>query len=171
LFYRVIQAWAMPPSAITPELGGLLAMRPLLAHHRATTPRPYEPKPPMQIVCPACSAAYEVPLTLLKPGQGVRCARCAGEWVPMPAAPEPVVAVPAGADSADDEAPMAGTDIVWPAPMPAPRANVALRLAWAVSIAAVLLLVWGGYAERAAIMHGWPPSIRLYAALGLAGDR
>jgi hypothetical protein len=36
---------------------------------------------------------------------------------------------------------------------------------------AVLLLGWGAYAERSAIMRAWPPSIRLYAALGLAADR
>lgn len=49
----------------------------------------------MKIVCPACAAAYEVPMTLLKPGKAVRCARCAGEWVPPPPAPEkPMEATP-----------------------------------------------------------------------------
>jgi hypothetical protein len=53
----------------------------------------------------------------------------------------------------------------------APRRNVALPLAWAATISAILLLGWGAYAERSAIMQAWPPSIRLYAALGLSADR
>jgi predicted Zn finger-like uncharacterized protein len=124
----------------------------------------------MQIVCPACNAAYEVPQTLLKPGKPVRCARCTRQWVPSIDAPE------AGPDMMDtylppDEAPMAGTDVVWPARGSPGRAGVALRVAWAASVVAVLLLVTGAVAGRAGIMQAWPPSIRLYAALGLASDR
>ena len=36
----------------------------------------------MRIVCPTCSAAYEVPDSLLGTGRPVRCARCTREWVP-----------------------------------------------------------------------------------------
>ena len=59
---------------------------------------------------------------------------------------------------------------VAPGSAPAMRPNVALRIAWAASIVAVLVLGWGAYAWRAAIMEAWPASIRLYAALGLTGD-
>jgi hypothetical protein len=47
---------------------------------------------------------------------------------------------------------------------------MALRIAWAASVVIVLLLGWGAYAERTMIMQIWPPSIRLYAALGLAAE-
>jgi predicted Zn finger-like uncharacterized protein len=131
----------------------------------------------MQIVCPACAAAYEVPMTLLKPGRTVRCARCAHEWVPSPAGPE--VATGAAAETAPAAVAASDPDsegippAPWPPPAASPvvRPNVALRIAWAASIVAVLMLGWGAYAWRAAIMEAWPASIRLYAALGLTGDR
>jgi hypothetical protein len=52
-----------------------------------------------------------------------------------------------------------------------PRRNRALSLAWAATIIAILLLGWGAYAERSAIMQIWPPSIRFYTAVGLAAGR
>jgi hypothetical protein len=42
-----------------------------------------------------------------------------------------------------------------------------LRVAWVTSVVILLVLGWGAYAERTTIMQIWPPSIRLYAALGL----
>jgi predicted Zn finger-like uncharacterized protein len=130
----------------------------------------------MQIVCPDCTAAYEVPMTLLKPGQTVRCARCAREWVPSAVAPfEPMVAptMAATAAAAPDWEPDGIPPAPWSPPVRSPtaRANVVLRLAWAASIVAVLVMGWGAYAGRATIMQVWPASIRLYAALGLTVDR
>ena len=132
----------------------------------------------MQIVCPACDAAYEVPMTLLKPGQAVRCARCAREWVPSPTSPEQPSDLQPEPASADASAPELSPEAVRrtrraprrsPMAQPvAPRPSVMLRLAWAASIIAALLLLWGAYAQRTTIMQLWPPSIRLYAALGLA---
>jgi predicted Zn finger-like uncharacterized protein len=128
----------------------------------------------MQIVCPTCAAAYEVPMTLLKPGKAVRCARCAGEWVPsLPASDAPMDAqaqaasVAAPASEFVPEVNRSSRRPPTPRPFPA-RPNMALRIAWAASVVVVLLLGWGAYAERAVIMQTWPPSIRLYAALGLA---
>jgi predicted Zn finger-like uncharacterized protein len=127
----------------------------------------------MQIICPACAATYEVPMTLLKPGKAVRCARCAGEWVPSPAAPEVPMDVQPQAAPAAAPAPEFVAEVIRPPrrpPMPRPlppRPNMAPRIAWAASVAVVLLLGWGAYAERTMIMQIWPPSIRLYAALGL----
>ena len=128
----------------------------------------------MQIVCPACAAAYEVPMTLLKPGKAVRCARCAGEWVPSLAASDapmdaqaPAASVAAPASEFVPEVNRSSRRPPTPRPFPA-RPNMALRIAWAASVVVVLLLGWGAYAERAVIMQTWPPSIRLYAALGLA---
>jgi predicted Zn finger-like uncharacterized protein len=139
----------------------------------------------MQITCPACAATYEVPSTALKPGQLVRCARCAGEWAPLSATPdantaaqaarEPPSSPPAGPATDDATAENALTSTPGRAAprapksgQAAPRRGVALSLAWAASVIAMLLLGWAGYAERSAIMQLWPPSVRLYAALGLA---
>lgn len=179
----------------------------------------------MRIVCPACSAAYEVPVRLLGAGRPVRCARCGHEWMPE-AATEP--------DAAPQAAPGAGTQEAPPVPQPRPsiversgerpvpeadapvavmepppgappphalvaradspdedpdglvppaeadaeniadvgdsrRPDTLIRLAWTASVLAILLLGWAGYEWRAPIMHAWPASERLYAALGLAG--
>jgi predicted Zn finger-like uncharacterized protein len=123
----------------------------------------------MQIVCPACTAAYEVPLTMLKPGQAVRCARCAHEWVPsLTALPAEPVAVPV-APRVDTE-PMRdeiSLPLDW---SPVASHGTVLRLAWAGSVLALLLLGWAAYAERTPIMQAWPPSVRVYAALGLVAS-
>jgi predicted Zn finger-like uncharacterized protein len=123
----------------------------------------------MQIVCPACTAAYEVPLTLLKPGKAVRCARCAHEWVPSSA----MLEAPTGALAEAGPIGMAEEPEIFLPMDPPPRArgNTALRLAWAGSIVVLALLGWAAYAERTPIMQAWPPSIRLYAALGLPVSR
>ena len=47
----------------------------------------------------------------------------------------------------------------------------ALIAGWAVSIAAVAGLLWAAVAWRSDVMRAWPPSERLYMALGLPGER
>ena len=136
----------------------------------------------MRIVCPACTATYEVPTALLKPDQPVRCARCSKEWVPSDEAEE---APPPAAPEVAEPAPVVTPEPVVararaptpPAPKPrlpgappTPRASL-LRLAWVGSFVLLAALLWGAYSQRVAIMQGWPPSIRVYAALGLAGGR
>jgi hypothetical protein len=46
-----------------------------------------------------------------------------------------------------------------------PRALV--LLAWIASLVLLGALAWAGIAWRTSVMHAWPPSERLYAALGL----
>lgn len=48
------------------------------------------------------------------------------------------------------------------------RPGLPVWLAWAASIGLVLLMGWAGYTWRASVMHVWPASERLYAALGLS---
>src|SRR5262249_11997962 len=48
----------------------------------------------MRIICPSCSATYDVPDSLVTPGRIVRCARCGQEWSPVQAPPEPPPAPP-----------------------------------------------------------------------------
>jgi predicted Zn finger-like uncharacterized protein len=123
----------------------------------------------MQIVCPSCTAAYEVPLTMLKPGQVVRCARCAHEWVPSPTALPAQPVAPSAAQRADTgpTSDQISLPMGW---SPTAHQSTAVRLAWAGSAVALMLLGWAAYAERTPIMQVWPPSIRVYAPLGLAAN-
>jgi hypothetical protein len=47
------------------------------------------------------------------------------------------------------------------------RGRPAVLLGWVASVMVWGLVIWAGYAYRAEIMNAWPPSQRLYAALGL----
>src|SRR5215831_21111111 len=133
----------------------------------------------MRIVCPFCSAAYEVPDVMLGHGaQRLRCARCAREWgieVPPPTrSREP--AQPA-AQPTDIEPPLAAA----PSPLlPAapsrlgvdPRREDLFRptnidyddrpghpvLGWVLTLAVLVLLCIGAYVWRGQIMSVWPPS-------------
>jgi predicted Zn finger-like uncharacterized protein len=143
----------------------------------------------MRIVCPSCSAAYDVPEALLAGRQAVRCARCAQEWQPELTGPAPAparaVVTPMDAPPPPALRPMAETpsrprrrmaggdwaiDRLMAAPQPAPRRRLALALAaaWTASIVIVLVVVAAAYLWRTDIMAAWPPSTRLYAAFGLA---
>jgi hypothetical protein len=51
-----------------------------------------------------------------------------------------------------------------------PVSHLRLRLAWAASLALIVLLGWAGYAWRAQIVEAWPPSARMYAAFGMHTD-
>jgi hypothetical protein len=48
-----------------------------------------------------------------------------------------------------------------------PRGSLALRLAWTGTMVLLGVLAGEFYVQRAGIMALWPPSVRLYAALGL----
>lgn len=130
----------------------------------------------MRIVCPICSAAYEVRDALLAPGRAVRCARCGEEWVAIPASPPPP-------PEAAEEPPAPTTPQQQPAAAPSrltamerlasqppapPPASLGLRAAWTASFVVLLLFGWGVVAWRADLMHAWPPSTRLFDAIGLA---
>ena len=142
----------------------------------------------MRIVCPSCSAAFEVPETRLAPGQVVRCARCSADWTPL-AVPEPAVLAqsvepleqPLPTRSAEPATPM--TPAVQATPSKgrlallldrlsfASAGEPALIAGWAASIAVLLILVWAAVAWRSDVMRAWPPSERLYTALGLPAER
>ena len=137
----------------------------------------------MRIVCPICSAAYEVRDDLLVPGRAVRCARCSEQWVAIEAAPalptppsrrpEPPAPKRRGA-SAPPNQPRAASprltamDRLASQPVAVPRTSPGLRAAWAASFVVLLLSGWGIVAWRADLMRVWPPSARLYDAIGLA---
>jgi predicted Zn finger-like uncharacterized protein len=129
----------------------------------------------MRIACPSCHAAYEVPLTLMKPGRAVRCARCAHEWVPPLALPDPLPMrtgepLPRLARESLPADAAAETDEVGARPARHGR-GFGVAVAWLVSLIALALLIWGAYAERSAVMQLWPASAQVYSALGLTDGR
>ena len=123
----------------------------------------------MRIVCPTCDAEYEVQDHLLPPGRATRCARCGHRWAPVSKdvatpspSPEPpplaIFPVPAGPTAMDRLSAASARPTGW----------LGLRLAWIGSILLLIALVAGLYAERTLVTTMWPPSLRLFAAFGLA---
>jgi predicted Zn finger-like uncharacterized protein len=137
--------------------------------------------PGMRIVCPSCSAAYDVPDAQLTAGRIVRCARCAVEWTPVPPAAAPPEAEAPPPPSTDEpapppvrtpEAPLAPTprqsamDRLAAHPVRLQRSTL-LRLAWAASLVLLVLAFGAAFAWRDRIVSAWPPSAHAYAALGM----
>jgi hypothetical protein len=112
---------------------------------------------------------YEVPVSRLKPGKMVRCARCGGEWQPdvethqTEATPE-FGQEPEKEDSAPEpeavsHEPSAMERLAaYPPASPRPRTLVGAWVATAVVIAGALgaLFIW-----RHEFMSAWPPSERI----------
>jgi predicted Zn finger-like uncharacterized protein len=128
----------------------------------------------MRITCPSCAAEYEVGTTLAA-GRAVRCVRCGAEWAPVPAvAAVPVAeATPPLPDAVDTMTAPAASRPFMAVPIgqripdrPMPSRNV-LVLAWFGSAVLIVAVLVAAYLFRAAIMQAWPPSARLYGALGL----
>jgi hypothetical protein len=87
---------------------------------------------------------------------------------PARPAPEPIAAATVQAEQPmPDPALTASTGQAPVVEPPARREATLLRLAWAASVLILVLLAWAAYGWRAEIMHAWPASERLYAALGL----
>jgi predicted Zn finger-like uncharacterized protein len=149
----------------------------------------------MRIVCPNCSAAYDVPDSRISPSRVVRCAKCVHEWTPLPvlapaqaAAEAPVRTAGPASAPAPGSAPAPDSDSTPAAP--AAELRVPPRAlpprdyvedeepdqnrrsgawgGWLVTLIVLAALCWAAYGWRDQIMQAWPPSIRLYAALGLA---
>jgi len=133
----------------------------------------------MRIVCPSCSAAYDIPDSLVTAGRVVRCARCAREWAPVEAAappepPPPPTAVEDSKPPAADVPRMPVVAIARQSAMdrlaahpPEPQPSGHLRLAWAATVAVLVVAAAVAYTWRGDIVTAWPPSARAYAAFGL----
>jgi predicted Zn finger-like uncharacterized protein len=133
----------------------------------------------MRVVCPTCSATYEVQDTLLVPGRAVRCTRCGGQWAAVPSphpappdfaaeAPDPRLAELPPEPPHAAPRPLTAMDRLAMHPATLQHPGARLRAAWVASLVVVLLFAWGMITWRAALMHAWPPSTRLYDAIGLA---
>jgi predicted Zn finger-like uncharacterized protein len=135
--------------------------------------------PGMRIVCPSCSAAYDVPDPQVTAGRVVRCARCAGEWTPVQAPASPPPEVEATPPPVDEPAPPRAREApLAPAPRRSamdrlaahpvrPQRSTLLRIAWAASVAVLVLALGAAFAWRGQIVAAWPPSAHAYAALGM----
>jgi len=125
----------------------------------------------MRIACPSCAAEYDVPDRLLAgTGQRLRCARCAAEFAlagaPAPAAP--IEAPLLAAMPEPEPPPVPRVPLAAASEAPEPAQPVALRRAWAASVAVVIGAAGSLLLFRGAVMEAWPPTVRLFAALGLA---
>ena len=142
----------------------------------------------MRITCPTCGAAYDVPAERLAGGRTVRCARCGSGWVPPvdDALPEPpLLAPPQAPEPPPVPEVLPGTPVPEPPETVVPnpsdpeseppltaaagrlRQGLPIFLAWAASLVLLGAFVWAMIAWRTGVMRAWPPSERLYAALGL----
>ncbi len=128
----------------------------------------------MRIECPDCNAAYEVPEAQIRPGRSVRCVRCEGQWRPAGELPEAIAAL---RDEAVRDGVVRLRQSAAPAPLvpageavvisPRPPGRVLTAWGgWAASLVLLGLLLVSAIHWRGAIMQEWPPSIRLYTALG-----
>ena len=147
----------------------------------------------MRIVCPSCSAAYEVPDRILAAGKKVRCARCGENWLPevaaglvQPEPPPPPPHVPAPVMPAPavppPEPPPEPRLVVGPEAVTMPAAIVpgarppgskasrgGLPVAVVLGVSTLVLagLLAAAMVWRGALMAAWPPSQRLFGWLGL----
>jgi predicted Zn finger-like uncharacterized protein len=135
----------------------------------------------MRIACPSCKATYEVPDALLgATARKVRCARCANEWTPeAPAiAQAPLPLPPPEREPPPPVRPVATRALAVPRvegkPVssqrrPPAQGGVMGRVAvLGLSVVALAAMLGAAYVWRGELMLVWPPSQRLFAALGLA---
>jgi predicted Zn finger-like uncharacterized protein len=138
----------------------------------------------MRITCPSCSAAYDVPDSLVTAGRVAQCARCGGNWTPVQASvapPEAPSEQPAPGSPEDEptiavEPPVAAVAVTpsrhaaterLAAPAARPQPSTRLRLAWAASVVSLVALAGAAYLMRGQIVAAWPPSAQAYATFGL----
>ena len=133
----------------------------------------------MRIVCPSCAAAYDVPAERFEPGRPVRCSACDNGWLPWPLVAEPQ---PLAAIEPDFDIDLAQTEPVprpaRPVPGPdrlrglvqhaAPSPHRLVQAGWIATALVLGTAVWAGVRHREGVMQAWPPSERVYVALGLA---
>jgi predicted Zn finger-like uncharacterized protein len=148
----------------------------------------------MRIVCPSCDATYDVPDAMLAAGpRAVKCARCGKEWTASaaraaaPTVAPPLPRKPAGPMAALEAEPHGRIEprlnplhprtkprppppIIDSEPPPdlaARRTGAGAIAAWVVSL--LILIGAGGAAVnwRVQVMAAWPPSERVFAAVGL----
>ena len=133
----------------------------------------------MRIVCPTCTAAYDVPDHLMAAGKRTRCARCALEWVPQPPVAGPLEAPKTAPPPPMPSIPPPPRPTIQPPPLtprnpdragvrPRRATSLPVVLALGASVLVLALAVAVGIVWRVVVIHAWPPSERLFTWLGLA---
>lgn len=130
----------------------------------------------MILSCSACSTRYLVDPALLGPdGREVRCAKCGHQWIQKPPEDEPqpanlpplepeIRSIPESEAAAIETAsPFASANLPG-FPRPAPRRGSAV--AWLVLLLLLGVAV-GSFLARNEIVAAWPPTARLFDALGV----
>lgn len=125
----------------------------------------------MRLVCPHCDAAYDVPPALLAGRRAVRCARCGREWTEQTEPADGVADAAVPAEVPSGPTPRAPISVLEPMALPLRPRGAAVRFGWAGSMLLLALGAWSVVTWRADVMHAWPPSGRLYSALGLTAGR
>jgi predicted Zn finger-like uncharacterized protein len=119
----------------------------------------------MRIICPSCTAEYEVPVSRVTQHRLVRCARCRNAWAPVPSGGDAVPPdggynlVPPGPESLP---PVTAMDRL-AAPPPGRSSSSALLAAWVVSLAVLASGVAAIVIWRDSVMHAWPASALVLA--------
>ena len=122
----------------------------------------------MEITCPACAARYDVAERMVLAARAVRCVRCGTTWTPVQAPPAAVAELSAPESAfAPDGRERAMTEASPPQALRDRPGGWPLRLAWLGSLVVVLVAGWSVIHFRHRIAAEWPPSARLYAAVGL----
>ncbi len=148
----------------------------------------------MRIDCPSCGASYDVPDAKLAGRKTVRCVRCGHQWSPgpvtapgdpPPADPPPPEPRPDVDRRDSDRRDSDRHDPEWAdrgraqtvadagrsrlaSPATPSSGGFGLRLAWAASGLVLAMALAAAFIWRAEVVRAWPPSLRVYAALGLA---
>ncbi len=127
----------------------------------------------MRIVCPSCTAEYEVPASRMTAPRRVRCARCGGEWL---ASSETVEAPPAPppADPEYEQDPPEEPPAVLPpvsamdrltAAAPRARPPAGLVAAWVVTFVVLAAVAGAAITWREPLVRIWPASGRILGSI------
>ncbi len=141
----------------------------LLSYHQTTRHRKTAR---LLISCPTCAAGYNVPDAVLAgAGRLLRCARCATEFQASLPAPEPVPVMfePPVVEPVVGPLfmPVVAPEIAAPVVRPSRVWMIAALLSWAFSLGLLASIGWGAVHWRSQVMAAWPPSERLFQAVGL----
>lgn len=123
----------------------------------ASAPEPPAPEPPSEPPAPEPEAPPPAPADAA-PG---------AEAEPAARRPSPLRRR-APAAAAEPPTPLPDFSLAPPEP---PRRSAGLAIAWAASLALLLVVGWAGWTRREAVMQAWPASTHLFAALGGLEDR
>lgn len=117
----------------------------------------------MILTCPSCSTRYAVdPAALGLGGRMVRCSRCGHSWSQRP--PDDLPRRLDAASTREEVRPIPpGSNL----PAILSRRRRVDRVGWVMLAVFIAVVVGGGLGAREQIVAAWPPSERLYDAIGL----